>query len=1574
MLWVGLIIASFLLIVPILLYIPFVQNLAKDIAISRLEQSTGMDINVDYLRLRFPLDVELNGLTIVETTGDTLLSARSANIDVAFWLLLRSSLKVSEAELQDAFYRLNTPDSAVYMLAHIDRFTTVGTGMKFNMESINVGQTVLDGGDITLILKDTTVVTPKDTTPPSAMIIDASDVELRNVKVKMQMLPTIDSLGVDVLKAHLLDGHLDMLAQTIDVGSLNIDSVAATYLLPIASSPTKKDIVEEVVSEHSAPWTINARKINLTGRSATYAVRGATPAAGLDMTYIQAKNVVIDIDSFYNCGTQIKVPLRRFVATERCGLTLNGVGVFEMDSTLMRANDFSITTDASSLSVNAIMGLGDMKVGSQPLQLNADGHLAVRDIALAMPNVGIILRDLPSNAAVMIDADIQGSSSVIDIRNLKAAIPRYISLNAFGRVSNPLDFNSMRGHMDIHGAMENINFAKSIALASATSTPIHLPAFTIDGKVDYNPGLVAGNIEVKSGDGVMAADGHWQRRNDGYDVSVTFDGFPVQNFMPSIGVGNLSAIIKADGRGFDISSSATRLNAEVELNRVEYNGEMLRDIRLTATLDSCRVRGNLVSNNPIADFDAVFAGWHYNDKYEWDLSGDVRHLDMMALHLSDQPLVGKLNIYTNGSFDGNKGDIDAELELTDVNCIVGDNRLSASSLSAMLQSADSLTQASLESGDFDATFMARCSLDTLVGRFVSVSEEVSRQIDDKYINVHRLQQLVPQMNFRASFGASNVVANYLSQSDIHFKTADITCRNDSLLHMQAAVGGFSTGNVKLDQINVDINQKGRYLVYKLGVDNKPGTMDDFAHVSLNGFLSDNKMSAMLRQSNIHDEQGFWLGFNSTISDSTLSVGFVPDNPTIGYKKWNINRDNKVYYDFKHRHLDANLKLSSDSSSLHLYTVHQPDSASHVQEDVVLRLANIDIAEWLSISPFAPPLKGDVDADLRFRWDKEQITGNGVVDLNEFYYGRERVGSFSLDLDVANESHSKLLRANAGLIVDGVKVITATGHLNDSTAVNPFLLDFSMIRFPLRVINPFLSKNVAQLSGMLNGRMDITGDFTNPIFNGYLNFDSTAVKVGFTGTSYTFSRESIPVDSNVVKFNDFTIRGLNDNPLHINGVVDARRLTDIRLNLGMKARDMQIVNSNRPRGANMYGKAFVDLDATVKGNMEYIDVNAGLNILAGTNVTYVMSESASALTSQSVGEMVKFVQFSDTAQMIQADTLSARPMAININANLIVSEGSTINVDLSTDGKNKVSLQTAGNLTYTQTPMSTDGRLTGRLNINNGFVRYSPPMMSEKNFKFQEGSYISFTGDMMNPTLNVKAVDRLKANVTQSGQNSRLVNFDVLLSVTNTLNNMNVAFDLSTNDDLTISNELSSMSPEQRANQAMNMLLYNVYTGPAAKGNANISGNPLFAFLESQLNTWTANNIRGVDISFGIDQYDKTTDGSTQTTTSYSYRVSKSLFNDRFKIVVGGNYSTDADTDENFAQNLINDISFEYMLNRSGSMYVRLFRHVGYESILEGEITQTGVGFVLKRKLNSLRDLFRFSRRHRISDTDNKTQK
>ena len=48
--------------------------------------------------------------------------------------------------------------------------------------------------------------------------------------------------------------------------------------------------------------------------------------------------------------------------------------------------------------------------------------------------------------------------------------------------------------------------------------------------------------------------------------------------------------------------------------------------------------------------------------------------------------------------------------------------------------------------------------------------------------------------------------------------------------------------------------------------------------------------------------------------------------------------------------------------------------------------------------------------------------------------------------------------------------------------------------------------------------------------------------------------------------------------------------------------------------------------------------------------------------------------------------------------------------------------------------------------------------------------------------------------------------------------------------------------------------------------------------------------------------------------------------------------------------------------QSMNMSVQLFRHQGFESILEGEITETGVAFVMRRKLANLRNFFRFHRR------------
>jgi hypothetical protein len=56
------------------------------------------------------------------------------------------------------------------------------------------------------------------------------------------------------------------------------------------------------------------------------------------------------------------------------------------------------------------------------------------------------------------------------------------------------------------------------------------------------------------------------------------------------------------------------------------------------------------------------------------------------------------------------------------------------------------------------------------------------------------------------------------------------------------------------------------------------------------------------------------------------------------------------------------------------------------------------------------------------------------------------------------------------------------------------------------------------------------------------------------------------------------------------------------------------------------------------------------------------------------------------------------------------------------------------------------------------------------------------------------------------------------------------------------------------------------------------------------------------------------------------------------------------------------VSIEYRLDTSGTRYVKLFHDKNYESVLEGEIVETGVGIVLRKKVAKLGELFIFKKK------------
>jgi hypothetical protein len=301
----------------------------------------------------------------------------------------------------------------------------------------------------------------------------------------------------------------------------------------------------------------------------------------------------------------------------------------------------------------------------------------------------------------------------------------------------------------------------------------------------------------------------------------------------------------------------------------------------------------------------------------------------------------------------------------------------------------------------------------------------------------------------------------------------------------------------------------------------------------------------------------------------------------------------------------------------------------------------------------------------------------------------------------------------------------------------------------------------------------------------------------------------------------------------------------------------------------------------------------------------------------------------------------------------------LKVDLSADRNSRLELEGGGDLSFQYTSQG-NKMLNGRYTLRKGLMRYSFPVIPLKDFNIENGSYVEWAGDITNPHLALKATERIRTSVMREDGSSRMVSFDVSIEIKNRLEDLILNFDLETPDDMTIQNQLTMMSPEERNKQAVALLVTGTYLAAGNSGKNTFGmGNALNSVLQSQISSIVGSAWKGSDIRFGMGNYDDT--GGKHT--DYSFQYTQRLFNDRFQVIIGGHISTAGDNNNiEQAESFIDNVSLEYQLDASGTRYVRLYHNKNFDSLLEGEVTETGTGIVLRKKVNRLGDLFLFKKR------------
>ena len=1478
----------------VLLYIPPVQNLLRREVTAYASEATGMQIQVERIDLRFPLNLLVRGVEVIQQP-DTLLSLESLNVRVQAWPLIKGKVEVDEVTLNQVAVNSAGLIEGMKIKGVLGRFFLQSHGVDLSNEIAIINQVDLSDTHVQLVMNDTTTA-PKDTTAsaPVNWKVDLHQLNLGNVSFSMQ-LPA-DSMRM------------------------------AAYIGEASVNDAQADLKNQFYS---------LKQFLLSGGSANYDTGAAKPVEGFDASHIAVRDIRIGLDSLLYKGRNMNAVLREFSMNERSGLSITSLAgrVYSNDS-IICVPGLKLQTPHSEidLSAHTYWELVNIPTTGR-LSANLNAYIGKEDVMLFTGGLPDSFKEAYPFRPLVIRAGTDGNLKEMQISRFTVDLPGAFSLEGGGLLENLADSITRSGTVGLKMTTQNLNFLTALSGEAPNGTIVIPDSMDLVAKIDINGPAYKANLKLREGQGTIDIDAALNTLTEVYKADLKINNLQLHNFLPKDSIYELSLSADAEGRGLDVMSYRSFAKLNLSLDQLHYAQYHLSNVNLTGALKGALVTARLTSDNALLKM-TTEAEYNLAHSYpDGKVTMDVTQLDLHELGLMPQPMKHPL----------------------------------AFNFSAEARQNRVFTH--LVSGDMKLNLSARSGVEPLIRQSTHFVDVLMRQIDEKALDHVELREALPTAILSFSAGKENPLAYFLATQNISYQDASMKFGTapDWGINGKAAIHTLKVDTLQLDTIFFTVKQDTTSMKLRAGVINGPKNPQFSFSTAITGEIRDRDAELLVDYKNEKGETGVLLGVNARPlfeghgKGNGIAFTLIPENPIIAFQKFHFNEKHNWIYLHKNMRVYANVDMWDDEGMG--FRIHSVPGDTVSLQNIDVEIRRIRLAELSSVLPYFPEITGLFSAEAHYVQTEKDLQLSAELSIDELIYERQRIGDVTLGATwLPGEQGKQYLNAYLNhdqaevLLADGKLIPTGTGK--DSLEVN-----MELDHFPLRVANVFVPDQMVTLSGDLDGNLKITGSTEQPLINGELSLDSVAVLSRQYGARFMFDNRPVQINNNRLLFDKFAIYTTSKNPFTIDGYVDFRDMSRPMANLNMLAQNYTLLDAKRTRESLVYGKVFADFRATVKGPLDGLNMRGNISLLGNTDVSYILTDSPLTVQDR-LGSLVTFTSFSDTTTVVRQEVPTVSLGGLDMVMMVHIDPSVRLKVDLDASNDNRIELEGGGDLSMKYTPQG-DLTLTGRYTLSGGLMKYALPVIAAKEFAIDNGSYVEWTGNPMDPMLNFKATDRIRASVSE-GENggTRTVNFDVSIVIKNRLDDLSFAFDVSAPEDATIQNELTAMGAEERGKQALYIMVMKTYlgTGPIGGGGGGVGklnmGSALNSVLSSQINSLMG-NLKNASVSVGIEDHDLSDTGGKRT--DYSFRYSQRLFNNRFQIVIGGKVSTGENATNN-AESFIDNISLEYRLDRTGTRYVRLFYDKNYESVLEGEITETGVGLVLRKKLDKLSELFIFKKK------------
>lgn len=1492
----------------VLLYIQPIQDYTIERICSAINKKYNYNISIGNFRLSFPLTATIEDFEIGKEDKN-ILKGEQIEADIRLIPLLKGEIEVNYISIDNTEVDTRNLIETTHITGHIGHFRTTARNIDLKSECANIRQFYLtdSNAEITINKKEENDSTKNGTN----WIVNLHKGTVSNIRLKINFSDDTTRISTNI-------AQLKVNEATANLGN-----------------------------EHFA-----IESISLQNSSAEYH-RGTLPDSIAPLDHLCAKDINFESGLLSYSPSYTSAEIREFTLTQKDGFRLNRLSLLaKADSTAITLNRLSMATaGGTTLSGNVTIPLAAIKKEGEG-KINGKVKLHIEKSDLRRIITTSLYKSIDFLPDSLLDASMQisGNTKKLHIDTLSVTVPQLSRIGAKGTISNINDRENISASVNFNGYISDL-----ARVINMQSTPESLARETLllQGSASLEQALYSLAIRMRTGEGRASIRANYNIKENSYKADIRSREINLSNILPNVPLHKLTMSIKGEGKGTHIFDKETRYNCDLRIDTLIYDTLSVGSVALTARQINSLSSVILDSYDPNLAL-RVSSATHIDTTLITNSSHiELKNIILDKIGLTNAPLEGAMTLDIEASTNM-KERHHLKIKGNNFKLLTPNKSYTPAPLNFAAMTSPDTSYVNINTGDLTMSGTMSTGYSGVIEALEKIKNLYfkARTSEHTLYYVNDYEKELPVFSLNINCGQQNIVSNFLRFKNIDFNNAaiDIRLNDKKEINGRGGVYGFKSKEIQLDTVQLSLRQDSNLIRYFAGVRTRsldPEQKKLKFYSALFGTVKKDSITTNFVFRDNNDHIGARLKLFTHLGPQKLKLHFDPDAIILGHT-FHFNHDNhlSIEKDFAIR---SDIELS-DSLNSGVRIVSSNDTTQ--LRDLSVELFNVDLKALTGLLPFAPDVSGILNADLHYRDIKGEMLISSDIFCNDIVYNGTSIGNGIIELVyLPKEEHRHCI--DLSVLHNDNRILNVYGDYYSDSIVPAIDGEAVLTHFPLKLSEAFLKESGLQLDGYIDGNMKVSGSFDNLQNNGEIHFDSVSADAPMFGAKLHLKDDRVAIKENKLIFDNFDIYAHGSTPFKINGSINMENLLNPEFSLMMRANDYQIVNAKKQKGNLLYGNMSINFTSFVRGRLDALQVNGSATLLGKSNITYVMQETPLA-TENELDGLVQFVNFADTTQMDAIEIPTVDFGNLNMNITLNIEEGARINADFDENRSSYIELQGGGNLYLTYTSEA-GVNLTGRYTLNNGLLKYTLPIIPLKTFKISDGSYINWTGDIMNPSLNITALERMTSSVTMDDGSSQAVAFDVGVVLTNTLDNMGLNFTLSAPENAAVQNELNSIDKETLNKYAVTMLITGAYLG--SNGGITVS-NAISSFLDARINDIAGNAMKSIDINVGITDVDNNETGGTYK--NYSFSFTKRFWNNRLTIVIGGEVNSGEAANRN--NSFINNVSLEWKLSEQGNRYIRLFYDKNYESILEGEITETGVGYIYKRKLDNLKELIIFKKK------------